>query len=164
MFLLSGLAFQISHLLMNHRPALGKVDGCHIENHTNQSIRNKPFCVLSDNPPGSQGMSLRKWNICQAPYVSPSVVLHTCNPSTWEVEAGGPKDPLHPHYSMSLSPPGLHETLTRNNKQKRENKSHPGLGSLKGKCSVLFYQSWLCGGFFSTLLGSHPCGQLKIRV
>lgn len=48
-------------------------------------------------------------SVKQAPRHLPGTALHgvykdTCNPSTWEVEAGGPEDPLHPHYSMSLSP------------------------------------------------------------
>lgn len=44
LFFLSALSFQIPYLLMNHRPTLGRVDGFHMENHTNQ------FHLLSENP------------------------------------------------------------------------------------------------------------------
>jgi hypothetical protein len=55
------------------------------------------------------------------------VVAHSCNPSTWEAEAGGFLS-SRPAWSTEWVPgqPGLHgETLSKNQKEKRKKKRHP---------------------------------------
>lgn len=53
-------------------------------------------------------------------------MLHTCVPTPWEVDAGGPEDQLHPHYRVSLSPActSWDFILKQQNQNETENKSH----------------------------------------
>lgn len=61
--------------------------------------------------------SWKPWVLYPASYRL-GVVLNTCNPSTWEVEAGGVGAQGHPQLHIQFQH-GIHETLSIKKKKKK---------------------------------------------
>lgn len=66
--------------------------------------------------------------------------VYTCNPSTQEVETGGPRVQGQPHTFGLQSQPGLYNTLSKNTlkiKKKIQNSLHRQVTFLGGLTSIL---------------------------